>query len=178
MCCKLAGVICVIGSGLYIGISIALVMQKHVKELYELERVVHILKGEIKYHRSTIYEACNSTAGRCGQPFFSWMSELCRLLNEEKEEYSDIDSFMYIWDKSLEKLYLISKLNKKDMELVRAVGRCMEYPDIDSQEQSFLLECEHIHKCVEECERELGNKMRLAIILSVLISILLVVILL
>lgn len=178
MCCKLAGVICVIGSGLYIGISIALIMKKRVNELYELERVVHILKGEIKYHRSTIYEACNSTAGRCGQPFFSWMSEVCSLLNEEKEGYLDTDSFMHIWDKALDKLYLISKLTKKDMELVRAVGRCMEYPDIDSQEQSFLLECEHIHKCVGECERELANKMRLAVILSVLFSILLVVILL
>ncbi len=178
MCCKLAGVLCVIGSGLYIGINIAVLMKKRVCELYELERVVNILKGEIKYHRSIIYEACESAACRCGQPFSSWLNELCDIIRDDREGLSENGSFMHLWDESLKKLYLISNLTKKDMELVRAVGRCMEYPDIDAQEQGFILECEHIHKCVSDGEKELNNKMKLSVILSVLGAILLVVILL
>lgn len=187
MCCKLAGVICVIGSGLYIGISLALIMKKRVSELGELERTVHILESEIKYHRSVVYEACLGTARRCGQPFSSWLNEFCTLLgdavgDETQNEYGETapgvnTDLVSLWEISLDKLYLISSLTRKDLDMVRAVGRCMEYPDIESQEQGFMLENEHIHDCLLRSKAELGNRMKLSVILALLSAILLVVIL-
>lgn len=186
MYCKLAGAVCVVAAGFCLGMYLALSMQKRVRELRELERTVHILEGEIRYHHAILYEACQNTAYRCGQPFSEWMSSLYEDLYadaynvdaELKGASEEMDRFICLWDGSLQKLYRISHLTKNDMDLVKAVGRCLGYPDIEAQQQGFQLECEHIHMCMLHAEQELGNKMKLSIILATLGGILLVIMLL
>ncbi len=186
MYCKLAGALCIIVAGFSLGMYLALSMQKRVRELRELERTIHILEGEIRYHHAILYEACQNTAYRCGQPFSEWMSSLYADLyadaydvdTEFHGDEQEMDRFICLWNSSLEKLYRISHLTKNDMELVKAVGRCLGYLDIETQQQGFSLECEHIHMCMLRAEQELGNKMKLSVILATLGGILLVIMLL
>lgn len=165
---------------------LALAMRKRVYELRELERTIHILEGEIRYHHAILYEACKNTADRCGQPFSEWMLSLHSDLYTEAydadkgfaETEQETDRFISLWNASLKRLYQISHLTRNDMELVKAVGRCLGYLDIETQERGFALECEQIHMCMLHAEQELGNKMKLSVILATLGGILLVIMLL
>lgn len=194
-------------SGAMLGVKIAILMKKRVSELREMERTVHILEGEIRYHHAVLGEACKNAAPRCGQPFSDWLKELHQSLVREDEENvvrawdwsgdaeeevsekmraeADVhggdrmgDNLTCIWERSLETLYPISHLTRRDMEHLRALGRCIGYLDIEAQEGGFKLECENIHACMLRAEGELANKMKLSVILTTLCGILIVIMLL
>lgn len=197
------GAVCVIVSGAMLGVKIAILMKKRVSELREMERTVHILEGEIRYHHAVLGEACKNAALRCGQPFSDWLKELYRSLAQENEERAvrewdwsgdageEVsaetgwhegdrmgDNLTCIWERSLEALYPMSHLTRRDMEHLRALGRCIGYLDIEAQESGFKLECENIHTCMLRAEGELANKMKLSVILATLCGILIVIMLL
>lgn len=198
-------------SGFALGFRLAVLMKKRVSELREMERTVHVLEGEIRYHHAILGEACKNAASRCGQPFSDWLRELYRVLAQESgekpvqaqawnedmsedmsedmgedmdedmgEAWSEgmADNLVYIWERSLEKLYPMSHLTRRDMEHLRALGRCIGYLDIEAQEGGFKLECENIHACMLRAEGELANKMKLSVILTTLCGILIVIMLL
>ena len=179
-------------AGLLIGIRVACDMQQRVAELRELERMIRILEGEIRYHHSILSEACCNTARRCGQPFSAWMQWIGDRLgttdswetegNPDMGDGTDMgdeaDKLGRIWDEAVQQLYRMSHLSVKDMEMVKALSRCIGQLDIEAQEQSFALECENIHICMLQAERELANKMKLSVSLAAMTGILIVVLLL
>lgn len=178
-------------AGVALGIKIAVLMQKRVSELREMERTVHVLEGEIRYHHAVLSEACKNASLRCRQPYSRWLGELYRSLTQEWEEKTVqnqewspnmneemTDNLTYIWECSLESLYPMSHLTRRDMEHLRALGRCIGYLDIEAQESGFRLECENIHACMLRAESELANKMKLSVILTTLCGILIVIMLL
>lgn len=187
------GAVCVIVSGFVLGMKIALLMQKRVSELREMERTVHVLEGEIRYHHAILSEACRNAASRCRQPYSDWLMQLHRILTQESREKAVdtqawnpdmdmnenmVDNLTYIWESSLERLYSASHLTRRDMEHLRALGRCIGYLDIEAQEGGFKLECENIHACMLRAEGELANKMKLSVILTTLCGIMIVIMLL
>ena len=83
-----------------------------------------------------------------------------------------------MWSKSLEILKVSTLLNTRDINLLRGVGKALGYLDIESQLMNLDMEKELIHNTVLELDKDIGVRMKNAIVLSFLGGILTVIALL
>ncbi|MGN0434997.1 MAG: stage III sporulation protein AB [Wujia sp.] len=184
------GAIAVITGGMLIGLMNANEMRDRVTELKEIERILGYIVGEIRYNHALLYEACSRVSYKCGQPFRDWLSTLSNNLKnddlleiQDKEEHNAVlqesdhigeNTVSNIWSSSLEILQQQGHLKGDDIIVLNAIGNTLGYLDIYSQQMGIDLEREHIHMHISNLDKDLNNRMKVAITMGILGGILLV----
>lgn len=163
------------------GIKIAYMMKGRIVALREIERIIGYLEGELRYKQATLGEALYNVSRKCSEPYNTWLNQLEEAVDGQAVELKDRTSyqdFFTMWSKSLEILKVSTLLNTRDINLLRGVGKALGYLDIESQLMNLDMEKELIHNTVLELDKDIGVRMKNAIVLSFLGGILTVIALL
>jgi len=160
--------------GAWFGLIVAGTMKLRVKQLRELERIIHYLEGEIRYKHAVLYEACINSSYKCGQPFDKWLYELGISLKEQQKD----ERFDKLWAGSLDELLDATYLKNSDLEELYNLGQTLGYLDIKAQEHGLALEKENMHIKIKGLSEELTNKMKISVIMGILGAIFIVILLL
>ena len=172
----------VIGGGLGMGLVIAANMRRRLSNLKQLEKVMYLLEGELRYRHSTLGDAFANISERTGEPFCEWLANLSNSLSVSKMSM-DINelccTFVNIWNESLSQLYddTSSYLLVEDIELIKNMGQALGHLDIETQLNEIKLETERLGTIIYELSKVLKDKSRMAVTLSTLGAILVVIIL-
>lgn len=158
-------------------------MRGRIRELREIERILSFLEGELRVRQSTIDEALSCVAGKSVEPFKAWLDELAKDIRASRDygnpsecvEHTDLYA---MWYKSLEKLRGDTFLSYKDLEQLQDVGKSLGYLDIESQQMNLRLEMELIHQHILALDKELGSRMKNAVVVCLLGGIMTVIALL
>ncbi len=156
-------------------------MKGRINQLREIERIINYLEGEIRYKHSLLGEACLNVAAKCGQPFTHWLVSLGNQLTDNEEVNLSYDfaqkDFFQIWSKSLLILRKTSLLNSSDFEELENIGQALSQTDIQTKENSLMVEKNIIHQRIEALNSDVNNKMRSTIILFFLGGLMTVIVL-
>ncbi len=175
------GVILVIAGSLALGVRIAWSMKSRVLALREMDRIIGYIEGELRCKHSMLAEALYNVSRKTKAPYSSWLFSLMSavegqgLLSSEDDGVAD---FYTMWCKSLEELRLSSCLTSKDINQLYDVGKALGYLDIESQQMNLMLERELIKKTISELDKDVGARMKNAVILCFLGGIMTVIALL
>ncbi|MBQ8318548.1 MAG: stage III sporulation protein AB [Lachnospiraceae bacterium] len=168
---------------LSLGIRIALNMKGRIRELQEIERILSFLEGELRVRHSTIDEALSRVADKSGQPFRDWLYGLVQDIRAGSEQDSPLEYNSHIdlynmWKKSLDNLHAVTCLSYKDLEQLQDVGKALGYLDIESQQMNLRRELEMVHAHVLSLDKDLGVRMKNAVVVCLLGGIMTVIALL
>lgn len=163
------------------GIKLAGLMKGRILALREIERIIGYLEGELRCKHSTLGEALYSVSQKCIEPYSVWLKQLGKAVDGQAVELKDktlYEDFYTMWSKSLDILRARTLLNSRDISQLRDVGKALGYLDIESQQMNLNMERELIHSTVLELDKDIGARMKNAIVLSFLGGIMTVIALL
>lgn len=93
MMMQAAGGILVIGSAFLMGWRASEELEKEYQELGELQRIISMLQGEIRYARAFLAEAFESISRTASEPYKGWMVKMYQKMNAR-----ECGSFVCIWE--------------------------------------------------------------------------------
>lgn len=175
------GAVLVIAGSMAMGIKLAGLMKGRIVALREIERIIGYLEGELRCKHSTLGEALYSVSLKSTDAYRSWLNQLVKAVDGQVVELKDkasYEDFYSIWCRSLDTLKAHTLLNTRDINQLRDVGKALGYLDIESQQMNLNMEKELIHNTVLELDKDIGARMKNAIVLSFLGGIMTVIVLL
>lgn len=171
MCCRIVGIIFVLGGGVAIGIKLAYRHKKRVSELLQLEHSLIYIAGELKYRHLVLADIFGQAATRSAKAFSKWLLTLQEVFGTSNEL-----SAQKIWGKALEELELNTSLSNSDIAILESVGYLLGSVDLDTQIREFQIITEQLHDVRVQAEHNLANKIKVTVSLCSVAAILLVII--
>lgn len=171
----------VISGSLALGIRIALSMKGRIMALREMERILSYIDGELRCRHSMLGEALYNVSRKTKGPYSQWLSSLVKAVEEQSAnnlDKEDFQDFYSMWCQSLDRLKEDTFLNAKDISQLYDVGKALGYLDIESQQMNLNLEREHVHNTILDLDKDVGARMKNAVILCFLGGIMTVIALL
>ncbi|MDE6025910.1 MAG: stage III sporulation protein AB [Lachnospiraceae bacterium] len=176
MYCKLTACVLIISCSGALGVLYALSMKKRIDHLKELQRVINYMEGQITYRHAVLGEVFLNAASKCEAPFDTWLGDLGdKLICGEPEIMPE--SFVSIWQKSLDYIRDNTKLKEKDINIIEALGQALGYLDINTQQMSLKLEQDNLHNTIRQAEVEVSNKMKISVVMGMLGGMMIVILL-
>ncbi len=175
------GMVLVIVGSLALGIRIAGSMKGRVADLKEIDRILGYIEGELRCKHSMLAEALYNVSRKTKEPYSSWLFSLMSAVEGNgtvSHEAYGVDDFYSMWCKSLDELRPTSNLTSKDICQLYDVGKALGYLDIESQQMNLNLEREHIRETISELDKDIGARMKNAVVLCFLGGIMTVIALL
>lgn len=121
----------------------------------EMQRGISLLKGEIKYGRTPLPEACLSVSFRIqgsSRLFFHKLSERMQSGDGTVEK---------IWQETMAAIFCHRQLNKRDYGELMRLGNTLGYLDVDLQMRTLELCMTRLEESISGYEKERKNQTRL-----------------
>ncbi len=153
---KLAGSLLVLAVSVIVGRLKAKELQVRVLRLEEFKRMLLLLQGELRFHRSTLSEAFENVAKRVEDPFSAFLMETSRRMEEK-----DAGGFECIWKETSKKLLLQDGFQKEDERLFDLLQGSLGYLDFAMQTETLnlaMLQSEEVIQDAKE-QKELKGKL-------------------
>ena len=169
---RIIGCVLVVCSCSGIGIYFSTTLKDRLCQLREIQKILLLLRGDIRYANTPLSEALYTISVRHEgelKAFLRWVSE-----ELEKMEGQTISQ---IWKKGIDTKLKGSALSKKDLEAFLGFGKNLGYLDKDMQLSTIDLYVETIAAEVEEASRTIKEKSYLYNSLGVMVGIFLTIIL-
>ncbi len=173
---KISGCIMVLGGSIILGLKMSVKMSKRICELRELERILGMLEGELRFRKNPMAQCFNNISGRCMDAFGRWLSYMSKLLS------GGCDSFMEVWREGMEMLKVMRydariSLTVEDIEELEYIGQALLENHTDSQLNALLLEKTALKNKITGLANELQDRKKVTISLCSLGGIMLVILL-
>lgn len=172
MVAKIIGAILVIASSGGIGLYFSIILKERISDLKELNKIIVILRGEIRYASTPLPEAVGGLAYRTN-------GEYRRFLLAVAEELDKLEgkSFSEIWNSCVEKELVDTSLNKKDRLLLTRLGENLGYLDKEMQLNTIDLYITQIQGELDDAVDTVKEKVRLYNMLGVMAGIFITIVL-
>lgn len=171
MMLKITGSIMIMFAGGMIGIKSGLNLKKRLEELKRLERIVIMLKGEIKYNNSTLPESLIHVGNKTVYPFNAMLTDVGEKLNKYEGK-----TFYELWRHIVETYRDEFSFTKEQFEHIKGMGESLGYLDMEMQMNSLELNSIQIKKYIEDMEKNMSNNIKLYNCLGIMGGILVVLI--
>ncbi|WP_167958845.1 stage III sporulation protein AB [Anaerosporobacter faecicola] len=169
---KVIGAVLVILSTGGMGVYFSLILKERIKDLKELNKLILVLRGEIRYASTPLPEAVGNLATRTDGEFKRFL-----LAVEEELDKLEGRSFNDIWRGCVEKELLDTSLNKKDKLLLSRLGENLGYLDKEMQLNTIDLYITQIQGELDDAMDSVKEKVRLYNMLGVMAGIFITIIL-
>ena len=153
---KMIGSLFLMSSATAIGFLKAEELRERVKRLQGLKRMMGLLQGELRFHRSELSEAFGSVAKRVEEPFCSFLKIMEKQLNEHQAE-----SFESVWRQCSKQLVLEEGFLEKDLQLVEVLGNGLGYLDLTMQTETLNQAIIRTEEEIQEAKKQQQNKGKL-----------------
>jgi stage III sporulation protein AB len=125
-------------------------------ELYLLKQAIYMLRGEIKYSRSTLPEAFGILAERTSAPFSGFFGMLEKELARQEGQ-----SLKVIWEHEIRRSLGNSTLRKEEKRKLGQLGDGLGYLDLEMQLSTLELYLEQLNEDIARASGELETKQKL-----------------
>lgn len=172
MLLKMIGIILIILSGSLFGITLSKEYEMRITHLKQFRKMLVLLKGEINYNNSGIYESVNIVAERTDKVMGDFLNAVMKKFDENKYTLKEA------WDLGVENI-LKSKTELKDKELeyIKDLGTNLGITDKETQINNILSCMGVIDLSIEELNENRVEKCKLYKTLGVMASAFLTIVL-
>ena len=172
MLLKIAGSVCIVAGGGFIGNYMSQRQNIRKKQLLSLKKAFIFLKSQIEYSCEELAAAFENVAVKSEKPInILFENSIKKLKNREK-------TVEEIWTEECDIFLKQSLFLKEDIEMLKMFGKTLGYSDIKHQIENINLQVEYIDKTIEVINQSSEKEEKLYRSLGVLGSLLLVIILL
>ena len=168
----LGGVVLILSTSL-IGSIKAGELKERVENLLELNRMIVLLQGELRFHHATLSEAFENVEKRMEGSFAE-----CLKTFVEKLRSKDSGGFEKSWSEFTEQLLEKKLFLNSDQGIFRVIQNALGYLDLTLQKDSMELAVLQIEDAVKEAKRQQEEKEKLYRIMGVTIGMLLTLVVL
>ena len=167
ICFKVCGVVLVVFATSAYGFMMSGDLQKRLSQLYELKKIMFLLKGEISYGATPLLEACSNIAKRVKAPFCEVLYNIS--VSEEK-------TIKEIWKTNFSDGFKYMNLNGEDKERLLLLGDSLGLSDKETQSRVISLYLEELEMSIKALNEMLPKKTRVYRCLGVVSGIMLAII--
>lgn len=160
---KLIGACLTIGSSGAIGYYFSLLLKERKTELYELKKIILLLRGDIRFAGTPLPEAVEMLAERQQGCFKHFLETTAQKLKQYEGT-----SFQEIWKKGVWKELGSTSLLKKDKEELARFGDNLGFLDKEMQLNTIDLYIDHLENEIKEAEQAMKEKTRLYHMLGIM----------
>lgn len=153
---KMLGSLFLMSSTTAIGFLKAEELRERVKKLQELKRMMGLLQGELRFHRSELAEAFGNVSKRVYEPFGTFLKNM-----EEGLEQHQAESFEILWKQCSRKLILEGGFWEKDLQPMDILGSGLGYLDLTMQMETLNQALLGTEEKIREAKEQLKNKEKL-----------------
>ena len=153
---KIIGMLMVIVATSSYGFVMSRDLKLRLKELKELKKIIFLLKGEISFGHTPLFDAFDNVSYRSKEPIKGILNEFVQYARTR-----DMVPFIDIWNDGMPGLISRTHLSKDEIELFLKLGSELGLSDIKTQQNAmdnFLCE---LDINIESLERETPNKVKL-----------------
>lgn len=158
---RAAGGAIVILAGVLLGFASARDLEKEYLQMRELQRILYMIHGEIRYARSFLSETFRLVAETAEEPYRSWMKNLYRKMEEPEDE-----CFSAMWRASVEEDLKGLAVRKEEKRLLAELGKYFGGADIKTQLRHLEFYGEHLEEEMKRRKESLGARQRLCKVLG------------
>lgn len=171
MILKMIGSILILASGTMAGIKMGYNLKLRLKQLKRFEKIISMIRGEIKYNNSTIPEAMRHVSSHTAAPF----DKMLLKVSEELDAFGG-RTLKEIWESVFEEYGSQIYFTKEQTENIKHLGENLGYLDKDMQISTLDLLTEQIRKDISDMEKSMSDNVRLYNCLGVMGGILVILI--
>lgn len=170
---KLLGIVLIVFSCTAMGWNQSMAIEKRLRELREIEKLVHLMLGEITYRKEALPEVLFHTSKRAAPPFDVFLREVA----EQASLYQG-ECFSGIFRNKAEECLKNSNLTAKELEEFIQLGGYLGWLDIDMQKNTMTLYLEQVKADILKLSGEIPAKQKMCKSMGVMAGIFLAIILL
>ncbi len=168
---KIIGVLMVVFSTSAYGLILSRDLHSRLNELKEIKKIMFLLKGEIAFGLTPVFEACDNTARRSNGVFKDILLDFAG--HETEVKTSSIDE---IWKRSFEKGLSKSHLNGNEKDRIILLGSSLGLADSKTQENAITAYLNELEVSIEQLEKSTPSKTRLYNSMGIMCGIVLTII--
>lgn len=128
MMMQAAGGILVIGSAFLMGWRASEELEKEYQELGELQIIISMLQGEIRYARAFLAEAFESISRTASEPYKGWMVKMYQKMNAR-----ECGSFVCIWEETAKECLADLSIGHTEKRKLYDLGKYLGNADTQMQ---------------------------------------------
>lgn len=147
------GLLMVIAACTAMGFRLSMDLNRRVNSLKELQKLMELLKGEIRYAAIPLEEAFVAMAGRCPEPFCSFFMRIA-----EEMEKRDGRTLAIILEENEKWLRVGTELKNSDIKAFVCAGGRLGYLDMEMQLRTIDVYLEELEKECAAAEEEYQGK--------------------
>lgn len=151
-----AGGILVVVSACLLGWRASEDLEKEYRQLGELQKIISMLQGEIRYARAFLSEAFDSIARTAGEPYKGWMTVMYRSMDERES-----GSFAHIWEESAKECLACLSIGQAEKRRLYSLGKYLGNADTQMQLTHLKMYEEQLDTLRKEKYQSLQTKKRL-----------------
>ena len=170
---KLLGIVLVVFSCTAMGWNQSIAVENRLRQLREIEKLVHLILGEITYRKETLPEVLLHTSRKAASPFDVFLREVAQQASLYQGE-----CFSGIFRKQAEECLKNSNLTANELETFMQLGEYLGWLDIEMQRNTMALYLEQLKQDIGNLSRELPARKKICRSLGVMAGIFLAIILL
>lgn len=170
---KIVGAVIIMLASSLLGFLYSKEAEKKLKVLYEIQRILLMLKGEITYHKAPAAEAFCEISKHVKEPFCSFFGNTGAELDKGSGKTIEC-----VWKEKCDLELKDLVIAVEDREAFREFGGCMGYLDVQMQVSSIGLYSEKLELRIKESERSIREKQKILKYMGIMGGIFLVLLIL
>ncbi len=168
---KICGVAFIVFSTSAYGYVLSRDLKSRHLELLELKKIMFLLKGEIGYGLTPVFEAMGNIALRVSKPFSGILESFAKREKETKE-----CSFADMWEQEFGQGLSSSHLSVAEKERLMGLGSSIGLNDYKTQQTAIEAYMQELENSIAELEKCLPAKTRLYRSLGVMLGVVITII--
>ena len=153
---KMIGAVIIIAVCFLYGMYMSYGTSYRKNDLRELKTAMIILRSEIEYMNSSIYEACMAAFERTKKPVSDIFMLFARRIGEKSGEEPE-----KIWEEVIEEIKGITYFENEDIKAIKNIGKIFGYADDNVQKNSIDMMIEYIDEKSKQIEAESEKNKRM-----------------
>ena len=168
---KICGVVFVVFATSAYGYVLSRDLKKRLLELLEIKKIMFLLKGEIGYGFTPLFEAMGNIALRVSPPF----SHILLSFAEREKEIKEC-AFKDMWEQEFEKGLVSAHLSNSERERLIGLGSSIGLNDYKTQQTAIEAYMQEVENSIAELEKCLPAKTKLYRSLGVMLGVVITII--
>lgn len=146
MILKIIGSIFILTSSITVGLYYGNIVVYKIRDLLEFKKALAILKAEIEFSHSPLFEACKNISDKTKHPVSNIFLNFAELIYSEDKPSDDLG---YLWEYCLMEQVKETYFDSSDIEQFISFGKTLGYLDKGMQINSILITTDYINSKVK-----------------------------
>lgn len=153
---KLMGIFCILSGSTGLGLAFARELELRITELLQIQQMMLLLRGEIRYMHQPLPEAFLHLSGNAPAPFREFFLKTARDLQRRNGQTAE-----EIWRRNLKNCFSGLKISRQEKKELEKLGSMLGYLDVEMQVNALDYYLEQLKLSVGQAREAAESRRRL-----------------